>query len=162
MSSKYHPAPARPWTGAPIRRRRTLIPLALLALTALLYVYTYGVPAVLTLSPALKDIGLGFAPGSSRAGRVAQARPQLAGEGALADVRELDALLHFISAHPERRLDEDTGTIRVEGLGSVAVDGARPVDLRVYAPDGDYAWEEHVRRVGEQLPLVVFSKTYCP
>ncbi|KAI0823374.1 glutaredoxin [Trametes gibbosa] len=161
MSSKYHPV-ARPWAGSPYRRRRTLIPLALIALTGLLYIYTFGAPSFLSLSPSLKDIGFGFAPGSSRAGRVAQARPQFAGEGALADVRELDALLHFLAAHPERRLDEDTGTIRVEGLGSVAVDGTRPVDLRVYAPDGDYEWEAHVRRVSEQLPLVVFSKTYCP
>ncbi|OJT15282.1 Glutaredoxin-C2 [Trametes pubescens] len=163
MSSKYHAPTARPWAGSPYRRRRTFLPLVLLALAGALYVWLYGAPAFLSLSPSLKDIGFGFAPpSSSRAGRVAQAKPQLAGEGAHADVREIDALLHFLVAHPERRLDEDTGTIRVEGLGSVAVDGTQPVDLRVYAPDGDYDWAEHVKRVKEQYPLVVFSKTYCP
>ena len=85
-----------------------------------------------------------------------------AGEGAYADVRELDALLHFLTAHPERRLDEDGGSMRVDGLGSVVVDPERPVDLRVYAPDAKYDWDAHVRRVREQFPLVVFSKTYCP
>ncbi|KAI0633253.1 glutaredoxin [Trametes polyzona] len=160
MSTKYHPA--RPWAGSPYRRRRTFLPLALAALAGVLYIWAYGVPDFLSLSPALKDIGFGFSPGSSRAGRVAQALPQLAGEGANADVRELDALLHFLVSHPERQLDEDGGTIRVDGLGSVAVDGTQPVDLRVYAPDGDYAWEEHTRRIREQYPLVVFSKTYCP
>ena len=89
-------------------------------------------------------------------------KPAYAGEGAYAGVRELDALLHFLTAHPERRLDEDGGSIRVEGLGSVAVDAGSPVDLRVYAPDGKYEWEEHTKRLREHYPLVVFSKTFCP
>ena len=138
-------------------------------------------------------------PDSSRPGRVAQAKhehdhahPQphddehqhghgeqqqeqegaegaYAGSGTYTSIHELDALLHFLTAHPTRRLDEDasgdaggSGSIRVEGLGSVVVDPARRVDLRVYAPDGAGDWEAHTRRVRERFPLVVFSKTYCP
>ncbi|KAI0363360.1 glutaredoxin [Pilatotrama ljubarskyi] len=156
-------APARSWSGgSPYRRRRVLWPCFLLLLTGFLYVWLYGSPDFLSLSPALKDIGFRFSPDSSRAGRVAQAKPQLAGEGLYQDVREIDALLHFIIDQPERRLDEDGGSIRVEGLGSVSVDPQAAVDLRVYAPDGYYDWAEHTRRIKDQHPLVVFSKTYCP
>ena len=141
-------------------------PLLLVALTGLLYLWIYGAPAFLSLSPALKDAerndDLWHSAGSSPAGRVAQAKPQLAGQGAYADVREIDALLHFIYNQTDRRLDEDGGTIRVEGLGSVHVDGAAPVDLRVYAANGDYNWAQHTKRIRSLYPLVVFSKTYCP
>ena len=77
-------------------------------------------------------------------------------------MREIDALLHFVTAHPERKFDEDGGSIRVKGLGSVQVDPANPVDLKVYEPDGDYEWDDHLKKLKEQYPLVVFSKTYCP
>ena len=174
-SSMNPPQPARPWAGTPYRRRRILWTLVLLTLAGLVYLTQYDPPSFLSLSLNLKD--LGFSPDSSHAGRVAQAKaaagaanqnesepgkPAYAGEGAYAGVRELDALLHFLTAHPERRLDEDGGSIRVEGLGSVAVDAGSPVDLRVYAPDGKYEWEEHTKRVREHYPLVVFSKTFCP
>ncbi|KAI0775844.1 thioredoxin-like protein [Trametes elegans] len=143
---KHNGYTARPWTSSPYRRRRVLWSVVLILLTGAIY-----------------DIGLGaFSPDSSRAGRVAQAKPQLAGAGAHADVREIDAFLHLLTELPERKLDEDGGSIRVEGLGSVVVDPAEPVDLRVYAPDGDYRWKEHAKRLHEQYPLVVFSKTYCP
>ncbi|KAI0715217.1 hypothetical protein C8Q76DRAFT_617857, partial [Earliella scabrosa] len=129
-------------------------------------------PSFLSLSLDLKD--LGFSPDSSHPGRIAQAKaaanqnepdaskPAYAGEGPYAGVRELDALLHFLTAHPERRLDEDGGSIRVEGPGSVAVDAGRPDDLRVYEPDGKYEWEEHTKRLREEFPLVGFNKTFCP
>ncbi|KAI1795579.1 thioredoxin-like protein [Ganoderma leucocontextum] len=130
--------------------------LLLLTLASVYYLTQYGPPSFLSslsLPESLKDVG--FSPDSSRAGRVAQAK-------ANADVREIDALLHFITAHPERKLDEDGGSIRVKGLGSVQVDADNPVDLQVYSPDGNYEWDEHLKRLKEQYPLVVFSKTYCP
>ncbi|KAL7281527.1 glutaredoxin [Trametes coccinea BRFM310] len=156
--SKHHSA--RPWTGSPYRRRRILWTVVLVFLTGFIYVWLYGPPPSLgSLSPSWKDFG--YTPGSSPAGLVAQAKPQYAGEGSYADVREIDALLHFILNQTERRLDEDGGLIRVEGLGSIPVDASQPVDLRVYAANGDYNWAEHKKRLARH-PLVVFSKTYCP
>ncbi|KAI0779498.1 thioredoxin-like protein [Fomes fomentarius] len=153
-------APAsRPWTGSPYRRRRILWILVLLTLAGIFYFTQYDLPSFLSLPSSLKDMGFRFSPDSSRAGRVAQAKAEAeeekkdvlayAGEGAYVDVREIDALVHFITAHPDRRL---------EG----GVDAQKPVDLQMYAPDGNYDWKEHTKRVKEQHPLVVFSKTYCP
>ena len=51
MSTKYHPA--RPWAGSPYRRRRTFLPLALAALAGVLYIWAYGAPDFLSLSPAV-------------------------------------------------------------------------------------------------------------
>ncbi|PIL35980.1 hypothetical protein GSI_01640 [Ganoderma sinense ZZ0214-1] len=148
------PPAARPWTGSPYRRRRTLWTLLLLTAAFVCYYTQYGPPSLLS-SASFKD--LGFSPDSSRAGRVGQAKAQ-----AKADVHELDALLHFVIAHPERKFDEDGGSIRVKGLGSVQVDPAKPVDLQVYEPDGDDEWDDHLKKLKEQYPLVVFSKTFCP
>ncbi|RPD78693.1 glutaredoxin [Lentinus tigrinus ALCF2SS1-7] len=164
---KPTPTTAPPWTGSPYRRRRILWALVVLTVGGIYYLSQYGAPSssFLSLSESLKDWGYHFSPDSSRAGRVAQAKQDAhAGEGTAtyADVREIDALLHFLTAHPERRLEEDGGSIRVEGLGSVVVDVEKPVDLRVYAPDGKNDWEAHTKRLREQYPLVVFSKTYCP
>ncbi|CDO69141.1 hypothetical protein BN946_scf185042.g43 [Trametes cinnabarina] len=159
QTAMKHPS-TRPWTGSPYRRRRILWTVVLVVVTGLLYVWLYGPPPSLaSLSPSWKDFG--YTPGSSPAGRVAQAKPQYAGEGPYADVQEIDALLHFILNQTERRLDEDGGLIRVEGLGSVPVDGTQPIDLRVYAANGDYNWADHKKRLS-RYPLVVFSKTYCP
>ena len=149
------PPAVRPWTGSPYRRRRILWTLSLLAVASIYYLTQHGAPALLSLAPSLKDMGLGFTPGSSRAGRVAQAK-------ATADVQEIDALVHFLTAYSERKFDEDGESFRVEGMGGVVVDPADPVDLRVYAPDGKHDWAEYSKQVGEQYPLVVFSKTYCP
>ena len=145
------PAVARPWTGSPYRRRRTLWTLFLLTGAFVYYCTQYGPPSLLS-SLSFKDVG--FSPDSSRAGRVAQAKAQ-------ADVREIDALLHFVTAHSERKLDEDGGSIHVKGLGTMQVDPAKPVDLRVYSPDGNYGCDDHLKTLKEQYPLVVFSKTYC-
>ncbi|KAI0675423.1 glutaredoxin [Trametes maxima] len=153
---------ARPWAGSPYRRRRFLWTCLAVLFTGAFYIWRHGAPSFLSLAPGLKDMGLGFSPDSSHAGRVAQARPQLAGEGTHADVREVDAFLHFVLEQPARRLDEDGGAVAREGLGTLKVDGERAVDLRVYAPDGDHDWAERARRIHTQFPLVVFSKTYCP
>ncbi|KAI0744033.1 thioredoxin-like protein [Daedaleopsis nitida] len=163
------PAAPRPWAGSPYRRRRLLWTLALLAAGTVYYLTQYGAPSLLALPPSFKDMGFGgFSPDSSRAGRVAQAKAAVyAGEGAHTRLPEIDAFLHFVVARPERRLvgDGDEGApIDVEGLGSMVVDPAKPVDLRVYAEGGQSKeeWEERVKRVHGQAPLVVFSKTYCP
>ena len=147
------PSTAPPWTGSPYRRRRILWTLLLLLAASVYYVSQYGTPSFLSLRESFKDVG--YTPDSSRAGRVAPAKAD-------AEVHELDALLHFVIAHSERKLDEDGGSIQVKGLGSVQVDVEKPVDLRVYSPDGDYDWEEHLKRLREQHPLIVFSKTTCP
>ena len=47
-------------------------------------------------------------------------------------------------------------------MSDVVVDADKPVDLRVYAPDGKRDWAEYTKQVTEQYPLVVFSKTICP
>jgi len=77
-------------------------------------------------------------------------------------VREIDALLHFVTEHPDRRLNEEDGSINVEGVGLVKVDPEESIDFSVYSPDGDYNWESHLRVLKSEHPLVVFSKTYCP
>ena len=152
---------SRPWTGSPYRRRRILWTLGILTIAAVFYLAQYGPPSFFSLSQSFKDMA--FSAGSSRAGRVAQARGAIyAGEGDYASVREIDALLYFLTAYPERKFGEDGESFRVEGLGPVVVDADKPIDLRVYAPDGKRDWAEYTKQVTEQYPLVVFSKTFCP
>ena len=104
-----------------------------------------------------------FSSSSSPAGRIAQAKAAMyAGEGDYAYVNEVDALVYFLTAYPERKFDEDGQSLHVEDMGSVVVDAGKPVDLRVYAPDGKRDWKEYNKKVETQYPLVVFSKTYCP
>ncbi|OBZ70880.1 Glutaredoxin-C1 [Grifola frondosa] len=152
--------PTRPWAGSPYRRRRVIWLVIILFVVALLFLSKYPIPSFLSLSSSLKDYG--FSPSSSRAGRVAEAKQAENAALHTAAVREVDALLHFVTAYPERRLDEDGGSIRVEGLGSVTVDSENPVDFRVYSPEGDDDWEAHLKTLNAKYPLVVFSKTYCP
>ncbi|KAH9929601.1 glutaredoxin [Epithele typhae] len=153
------PPSARPWAGSPYRRRRLLWTVALLTIGSVFCLTQYGPPAF-SLSESFKDMS--FSSGSSRAGLVGQAKAAMyAGEGALKDLQEMDALLHFLTAYPERTFNEDGQTFRVEGMGSVEVDPSKPVDLRIYAPDGRYDWDEYMKQV-QKNPLVVFSKTYCP
>ncbi|KAI0339901.1 thioredoxin-like protein [Trametopsis cervina] len=69
--------------------------------------------------------------------------------------------MHFVTAYPDRRLNEADGKINVVGLGEVEVDGSQPVDLRVYAPDGKDEWQQYVTTLRDQRPLILFSKSYC-
>ena len=152
---------SRPWTGSPYRRRRIFWTLGILTIATVFYLAQYGPPSLFSLSESFKDMG--YSSSSSRAGKVGLAKAEMyAGQGDYADVREIDALIHFLTAYPERKFDEDGESLRVEGMGAVVVDADKPVDLRVYAPDGKHDWETYTKQVAEQYPLVVFSKTYCP
>ena len=77
-------------------------------------------------------------------------------------MQEIHGLLHFVTAFPNRRLDEQEGAIVVEDLGRVEVNPDEEVDLRVYAADGDDNWQKHTKTLREEHPLVIFSKSYCP
>lgn len=70
--------------------------------------------------------------------------------------------MHFVTAYPDRRLNEDEGSIDVAGLGVTHVDGSTEVDLRVFSPGGDDDWQRHVKALRDKHPLIVFSKSYCP
>ncbi|KAI0798429.1 hypothetical protein BC629DRAFT_1499831 [Irpex lacteus] len=125
--------------GSPYRRRRVIWSVILLAFGTLCYLATRtdSLSASWSLPSYLKDIG----------------RPR---------VQEIHGLLHFVTAYPERRFNEDAGKISVVGLGEVEVNGNEPVDLRVYAPDGDDNWLSHTKVLRGTHPLIVFSKSYCP
>ena len=147
--------------GSPFRRRRILWSLFALTLVFVFYLGTrpegsfklgsWSLPAY------LKDLGLSS---SSRLRLVADAKADAASTRPRA--REIDGLLHFVTAYPDRRLTEDDGGLFVQGLGKVTVDPAEEIDLRVFAPDGDTSWVERVREFEAAHPLIVFSKSYCP
>ena len=109
-----------------------------------------------SLPQYLKDIGLSSS--SSRARLVSDAKT----EAGRPRVEEIHGVLHFVTAYPDRTLNEADGAINVEGLGPVEVDPSKPVDLRVYAPDGNDLWSEHIEVLQTKHPLVIFSKSYCP
>ncbi|KAJ3527796.1 hypothetical protein NM688_g8079 [Phlebia brevispora] len=151
-----------PGLRSPYRRRRIIW--SLIVLTVVLFLYIGGHPSSSisfgswSLPAYLKDVGR--SPSSSRASLVSDAKAKA--EAEKLQVPEIDALLHFVTAFPERRLNEDDGSINVQGLGSVKVNPHEPVDYRVYAPNGDDDWEKHVEILRNEHPLVIFSKTYCP
>lgn len=76
-------------------------------------------------------------------------------------VQEIHGLLHFVTANPNRRLNEEEGSIDAVGLGLTKVDPSTEVDLRVFSPDGDDDWQQYVKDLRKKYPLIVFSKTYC-
>ena len=77
-------------------------------------------------------------------------------------VQEIHGLLHFVTAYPNRRLNEEDGAINAVGLGLTKVDPTETVDLRVFSPDGEDDWQQYVKTLREKYPLIVFSKSYCP
>lgn len=78
-------------------------------------------------------------------------------------MQEIHGLLHFVTAYEDRRFNEEGGdTINVVGAGSVKVDPTQKVDFKVYSPDGDDNWTNHLSVLRTEHPLIVFSKTYCP
>lgn len=150
-----------PRPASPYRRRRTLWTITLLTAGILFYLFNYSDSMSWALPSSLKDVGYS----SSRASKVGEAIAdddnQTSGQRRIR-VQEIHGLLHFVTAYPDKRLDEDNGSIQVAGLGAVKVDPLEKVDLRVFTPDGDDNWENHLKSLRTKYPLVVFSKTYCP
>lgn len=146
---------------SPYRRRRILWTTIALISLFILYLYTSD-SAFWSFPSSLDD--LGFTPSSSKAKQVADAKAKDIAESNAKklDVQELHGLLHFVTAHADKRFNELDGSINVAGLGLVKVDPAEPIDLRVYSPDGDADWEQHLKALRNDHPLIVFSKTYCP
>jgi len=66
-------------------------------------------------------------------------------------VEEIYGLLHFVTSDDERMLSH-----------SVGVDPDAPIDLTVYLGGDQPHWNSHMKRLREEYPLVVFSKSYCP
>ncbi|PSR79233.1 hypothetical protein PHLCEN_2v7091 [Hermanssonia centrifuga] len=151
--------PQPPGFRGPYRRRRIIWFLLSVTAIGLFYLSRHPDSSIFgswSLPAYLKDIGLSNSSSSARL--VSDAKLQ-AGKPR---VQEIDGLLHFVIAYPDRRLNEEGDEIAVKGLGSVRVDPEEPVDLKVYSPNGDGDWEQHVKNLRDNHPLVVFSKTYCP
>ncbi|EPT04607.1 hypothetical protein FOMPIDRAFT_1045882 [Fomitopsis schrenkii] len=142
------------------RRRRIVWSIILLAAGALFYVSIYGDASFFSLPTSLKD--LGFSPSSSRAGQVALAKLKDITGRKSKQVPEIHGLLYFVSQHPDRTFNENEGGIEVLGKGLVKVEPESPVELDVYAPDGRRDWDAHLKVMQNDIPVVVFSKTYCP
>ncbi|KAI0949018.1 hypothetical protein AcW1_008734 [Taiwanofungus camphoratus] len=140
--------------ASPYRRRRIIWTVLIFSAISIFYVSHYTPSSFWSLPESLK--GLGFSPSSSRAGQVGLAKLKEK------RIREIDGLLHFVTAHADRRLNEDDGYIKVDGLGRIKVDPDKGVDFSVYAPDGDVDWDSHLKTLKADHPLVVFSKTFCP
>lgn len=157
MKSTNSPKPASPY-----RRRRILWFLILATAGVLFYISTHSDSISWSLPSSLKDVG--FSPSSSRVSKVAEAKAQAQAEAAQRRIRvqEIHGLLHFVTAYPDKRLDEEDGSIAVAGLGLVKVNPEEKIDLRVFSPDGDDNWEKHLKTLRTEHPLIVFSKTYCP
>lgn len=147
-----------PLPASPFRRRRVLWTITLVTAGLLLYLFNYSDSFSWSLPSSLKDVGYS----SSRASKVGEAIADAeiqASEERRIRVQEIHGLLHFVTAYPDRRLDDE---IEVTGLGVVKVDPSEKVDLRVFTPDGDDNWESHLKTLRTKYPLIVFSKTYCP
>ena len=148
---------------SPYRRRRIIWSFLLFSLGLLFFLNTRSAnPLGLgswSLPSYLKDIGLSSS--SSRARVIADAKAHELLEAGRPRVQEIQGLLHFVTAHPERRLNDDDGETEVEGVESTHVDGSQPLDLQMYAPDGGKDWQTYVKTLQKEHPLIIFSKSYC-
>ncbi|KAI0785679.1 thioredoxin-like protein [Abortiporus biennis] len=152
MSGRNTPRPASPY------RRRRIIWTLILATLGLTFYFNF----ISTTSFREVVINrLGLTPSSSRVSKVAEAKIKDDTERRQR-VQEIHGLLHFVTAHPGRRLDETEGSINAVGVGLVKVDPTDLVDLRVFSPDGDDNWAHHLGALKAEHPLIVFSKSYCP
>lgn len=64
-------------------------------------------------------------------------------------VEEIYGLLHFVTSDDDRML-------------SHSINPLEPIDLTVYLGGDKPDWKSHMRRLKEEYPLIVFSKSYCP
>lgn len=126
-------SPRRP-TCSFLRRRRVLLIPALLFAFFLLFSTPWSLPP-LNLSEISSSL--------SRANIVSLVK--------VPPVDEIYGLLHFVTSDDDRMLSY-----------SVNVDPVAPIDLTVYLAGDQPDWKSHVRRLREEYPLIVFSKTYCP
>lgn len=120
-------------TCAIFRRRRVLL-IALLLAFFLFYSASWPLPP-LNLS--------GVSSSLSRANIVSLVKGP--------PVEEIYGLLHFVTSDDDRMLSH-----------SVKVDPGAPIDLTVYLGGEQPDWPSHMKRLREEYPLVVFSKTFCP
>ncbi|THH31785.1 hypothetical protein EUX98_g2411 [Antrodiella citrinella] len=155
-----------PRPASPFRRRRIIWSVLLLTVVFFIYLFTRSPDAgwSLPIINPLKALSLGGggAAVSHSNSRVSKVSDALAAERR-AKVQEIHGLLHFVTAHGERRFNEEGGdTINVVGAGSVKVDPTQKVDYKVYSPDGEDDWQKHMTVLRTEHPLVVFSKSYCP
>ncbi|KAG1751374.1 thioredoxin-like protein [Suillus paluster] len=125
-------ASGRPTCGF-FRRRRILLPVLLLAFF-LLFSTPWSLPP-LNLS--------GISSSLSRANIVSLVKGP--------PVEEIYGLLHFVTSDDDRMLSH-----------SVKVDSVAPIDLTVYLSGDQPDWKSHMRRLREEYPLVIFSKSFCP
>jgi len=126
-------SPRRPGTCSSFRRRRVLLLPALL-LAFFLFSRPWSSPP-LNLS--------GISSSLSRASIVSLVKGP--------PVEEIYGLLHFVTSDDERMLSY-----------SVDVDPDEPIDLTVYLGDDQPIWSSHMKKLREEYPLIVFSKSYCP
>lgn len=147
-----------PTFRSPFRRRRILWALLLTSVVGFWYLATHTDASFgsWALPQYLKDMGLSSS--SSPVRLVSDAKV----EAGRLRVDEMHGVLHFVTTYPDRTLDEADGAINAEGLGPVVINPQEPVDLRVYAPDGNDTWSEHVKELQIKHPLIIFSKSYCP
>ncbi|KAG2363338.1 hypothetical protein BDR07DRAFT_1471357 [Suillus spraguei] len=64
-------------------------------------------------------------------------------------VEEIYGLLHFVTSDDDRMLSRSANPLE-------------PIDLTVYLGDDKPDWKSHMRKLREEYPLIVFSKSYCP
>ncbi len=142
--------------SAPYRRRRITWIILLAALALIFYASTHGASSW-SLPSYLKEVSFSSSPASKVGLEKLNAI-----QAERLRVQEIHGLLHFVTAYPNRRLNEEDGSINAVGLGLTKVDSKEEVDLRVFSPNGDDDWQEYVKTLREKYPLIVFSKTHCP
>ncbi|KAJ7502376.1 thioredoxin-like protein [Mycena galericulata] len=140
-SSKKRILPASGST--PIRRRRFIV--VIVALVG--FIYFFGSP--FHLPEALKEV-------SGTVSRANIAHFVKSNSKTPVKVDEIFGLLHLVTGDSEHE----------HILGHTeSFDPTKPVDMAVYAAGSgkdDVDWNQRVRELNEQYPLVVFSKSYCP
>ncbi|EGN99923.1 hypothetical protein SERLA73DRAFT_180246 [Serpula lacrymans var. lacrymans S7.3] len=139
MATDRSPRRANPNVQRTFPRRRRLLVIGSLLLTLAFFCFAspWGLPSAL-------DIG-GLGATLSRASIV-----QLVKSGG-SPPDEIYGLLHFVTSGDDRMLSH-----------SIDLDPSEPLDMDIYLGGDTPDWRLYVRRLKEEYPLVVFSKSYCP
>jgi len=128
-------AHSRPAKRSLFRRRRFLVFPVLLTLL-FLFLSPWSLPSALDLTNLRATL--------SRASIVHFVQQKSAPE-------EIYGLLHFVTSPDDRMLSH-----------SIELAPSEPIDMAVYLSGDSDDWRIHTRKLKEQYPLVVFSKSYCP